>query len=54
MPRVSTAAQAMFPGGSLSPADRYLAKNNLVDASKSDEAGPTEEPAHYVHRPFRI
>jgi len=29
--------RATFPGGSLSSADRYLAKNNLVDASKSDE-----------------
>ena len=30
--------EATFPGGSLSPADRYLAKNNLLDASDSDEA----------------
>eukprot|EP00439_Symbiodinium_sp_Y106_P075066 s1439_g14.t1 len=29
--------RATLPGGSLSSADRYLAKNNLVDASKSDE-----------------
>ena len=37
------AAQATLPGGSLSSADRYLAKNNLVDASKSDEAVALEK-----------
>ncbi|CAE7667383.1 unnamed protein product, partial [Symbiodinium pilosum] len=35
--RTGNPRRATFPGGSLSPADRYLAKNNLVNASDSEE-----------------
>ena len=37
--RAPHVVQAEFPGGALSPADRYLAKNNLVDADLKQEVG---------------